>query len=76
MGAEPHDGRKKVNHTCTYVDSGGDLRPGIITSLGAGDAVTLRIGRSGETHADVALMVNVDNTDVWYGSSRRHFLHS
>lgn len=76
MPVEPHDGVKKVNRNVTYVDAAGKLRPAVITALGAGDAVTLRIGWSGETHADVALMVAHDNLDVWYGSSRRHFPHS
>ena len=69
-------GEKEVNRTCVYVDSTGRLRPGVITALGAGDLVDLRVGHHGETYSAVPLMVNSDDVSVWYYATRRRFVHS
>lgn len=63
----------KVNRTVTYVNADGKLRPGIVTALGAGNQVNVRVGHHSETYADADLMVNVENTEVWYPSSRRKY---
>lgn len=69
-------GEKVINRTVTYVTSTGALKPAIITGLGAGDLVNLRIGHHGETYTDVPLMANTDDVSVWYYATRRRFLHS
>ncbi len=48
------------------------LRPAVITALGAGDLVDLRVGHHSETFDDVDLLADPDDTDVWYNTSRRH----
>ncbi len=48
------------------------LRPAVITALGAGDLVDLRVGHHTETYDDVDLLADPDDVDVWYRSSRRH----
>jgi len=73
MSVAPHSGLKQINRTVTYVDAAGGLRPAIITALGVGDAVDLRVGRHGETYANVPLMTATTDLSCWYGTSRRHF---
>lgn len=51
----------------------GRLKPAVITALGAGEAVDLRVGRGGEVYSDVPLMTASTDIDCWYGTSRRHF---
>ena len=48
------------------------LRPAVITALGAGDLVDLRVGHHAETYTDIDLLADPDDVDVWYRSSRRH----
>ena len=48
------------------------LRPAVITALGAGDLVDLRVGQHAETYTDIDLLAVSTDTDVWYKSSRRH----
>ncbi len=50
----------------------GRLRPAVITALGAGDLVDLRVGQHAETYTDIDLLADPDDTDVWYRTSRRH----
>lgn len=69
-------GEKVVNRTCIYVTASGKLRPAIITALGAGDLVDLRVGHHSETYTNAALMVNTDDLSVWYYATRRRFVHS
>ncbi len=66
-------GEKKVNRTVTYVTAAGKLRPAIITALGAGNLVDIRIGRHGETYAGVGLMTVYSDVSVWYYATRRRF---
>ena len=51
----------------------GHAKPAIVTALGAGDQVDVRIGHHGETYADADLMVNSDDVSVWYPGSRRQY---
>jgi hypothetical protein len=51
----------------------GELKPAVITALGGGTNVDLRVGHHGETRAGAILMFDRNETDVWYGSSRKHF---
>lgn len=56
----------KVNrHVAVLTEINGKLRrrPAVITSLGAGGAVTCRVGHHGETYADVSRQV--DPFDAW-----------
>lgn len=69
-------GERKVGRLVHYVTSGGKVRPAVITSLGAGNLVDLRVGRHGETYSGIDLMVNSDDVNVWYAGSRRRFPHS
>ncbi len=48
------------------------LRPAVITALGAGDLVDLRVGQHAETYSDIDLLAASSDTDVWYNTSRRH----
>lgn len=73
MSVAPHPGLKQINRSVTYVTAAGKQRPAIITALGAGDLVDLRVGHHGETYASVPLMTAVTDVSCWYGTSRRHF---
>ncbi len=71
------DGERVVGRTCTYVRADGRYVPGVITSLGAGDDVDLRVGHhTGDAdtdHADVAEMTSPEQTDVWLPGSRHRY---
>jgi hypothetical protein len=66
----------RVNRTVTYVNAAGKLRPAIVTALGAGDQVSVRVGHHSETYVDADLMTNSDDVSVWYPGSRRKYPHS
>lgn len=72
MPVAPHTGVRKVNRTVTYIDAAGRHRPAIITALGAGNLVNLRVGHHGETYSNVDHISAVTDTDVWYFGARRH----
>ena len=72
MPAAPHTGVRKVNRTVTYIDSAGSIRPAIITGLGAGNLVNLRVGHHGETYSNVDHITAVTQTGRWYFGARRH----
>ncbi len=66
-----------ASDTLTFVETtpGGEanrLRPAVITALGAGDLVDLRVGQHAETYTDIDLLAASSDTDVWYNTSRRH----
>ncbi len=69
-------GEKVVDRNVVFVTSGGRVRPAVITSLGTGDQVDLRVGHHSETYADANLMVNSDDVNVWYYVTRRRYVHS
>lgn len=66
---------KKVNRHCTYLQQktvGGNTqyvkrRPAVITALGIGNLVNLRVRRSGETYANVdqKLIPDADTVGVY-----------
>ena len=72
MPAAPHTGVRQVNRTVIYVRADGNMVPAVITALGAGNLVDLRVGQHGETYSDVDHMANRNDTNVWFFGSRAH----
>jgi hypothetical protein len=67
-------GERKVNRTCTYVRTDGRFVPGIITALGAGSSVDLRVGHTvGDTHSAIDEMSDPSDNDVWLPGSRYRY---
>jgi len=70
-------GERVIGRTCTYVRADSRYVPAVITALGAGSDVDLRIGHhTGDTstdHADVAEMTSPEETDVWLPGSRYRY---
>ena len=54
--AVPNQWKRKVNRHVSYRTAGGRRRPGIITSVGAGSAVNLRVGHHAvpETYTNIS----------------------
>lgn len=66
-------GERKVNRTCTYVRADGTLRPAIITALGAGTAVDVRVGHHGEVYTNVPEQTTRTDTGVWRPGSENRY---
>ena len=73
MVAKPHDGVRVVSKVVHYVRADGRTVLARIDALRAGDNVDLEVlPRKDEAFSNVSLLVDPDDTDVWYKSSRRH----
>ncbi len=73
MVTKPHDGVKVVSKVVHYVRADGRTVLARIDALGAGDLVDLEVlPRKDEAFSDVDLLADLDDTNVWYKSSRRH----
>lgn len=70
----PKPGERKVNRTATYVRADGRYVPAIITGLGAGAIVDLRVGHTGgDAFTSVGEMIAADDVSVWLPGSRRRY---
>lgn len=67
-------GERKVLRSVHYIDAAGRRWPAFITSLGAGNLVTLRRHGVRDTIAGVALAASINDNSSWYPGTRRRYV--